>query len=566
MESKKSLWALVLRVGLMVGATAAVGLAFWNPLSSEARSHASRITKAFARSLETDILDEVRHQVLAQVRLASLRVESKLPRRIWESQATLFMTHHPGYLAIQWLDATYHSRSMIPNETEANPGVLVTDDASLRRVLEEEVNHCQEEALFTPVFRLLNGDAGRRIVVPICRKQDLLGFLIAVVDEPKVLAQILEDDTGLGYGIAIFDGDQKIFGTSGTGSGNDKKWLEDAEVPLRGATWHVQVWPESVLLHKIESRLPEEALLMGSLIGLLLFTTLDFARTSYFRAQELRRAHYELESRVEQRTTELKQANKKLEAQIHERKRAEESLQELSGRLLQLRDEEQRRIARELHDSTVQIMGALAVDLERVQQSIPKGDLLKAQRLLADSRELVKQATTELRTMSYLLHPPILDDLGLEGVLPWYAAGFSGRSGIQVNVRLQSNLGRFPHELELTLFRIVQEGLTNIHHHSGSPTADIIVTRDSDRVTLQIVDYGRGIPRGTIQPGGNMNVGFGVGIAGMRERVRQLAGELQIESGDNGTTITAVLPTANATPVAAQTSDNHEGQDTPQTS
>ena len=543
----------------MAGATAAVGLTFWNPLRNEVRLHATRITKAFARSLQTDILDEVRHQVLAQIRLASLlRADPRLPHEVWESQANLFMTHHPGYLAIQWVDATYHLRGMVAmDESEADPSVLVIGDASLQRaLLEVALNRCNEDALFTPVFRLRNGDAGRRIVVPICRNDKLLGFLIAVVDEPKVLAQILEDDTGLGYGIAIHDGNETIFGASEGGSSNDKKWLEDAEVSLHGAMWHIRVWPESVMLHEIESRLPEQALLMGSLIGLLLFTTLDFARTSYLRAQELRRAQNELESRVHQRTAELRQANKELESQIQERKRAEGSLQELSGRLLHLRDEEQRRIARELHDSTVQHMGALAIDIEKVQQLLPDGDPAKVRKLLANSGELIERATTELRTMSYLLHPPILDDLGLEGVLPWYAVGFSNRSGIRVDVKLQPNLGRFPHELELALFRIVQEGLTNIHRHSGSSTAEISVFCNAHRVTLQISDHGKGIPTGVLERSPDSVVAVGVGIAGMRERVRQLGGQLQIESSESGTLLRVELPIEGTMP--PQEDRNHD--------
>jgi len=258
--------------------------------------------------------------------------------------------------------------------------------------------------------------------------------------------------------------------------------------------------------------------------------------------EELRRARDELEFRVQERTAELQSTNKKLEAEIGERSQAEESLRDLSGRLLQSKDEEQRRIARELHDSTAQILGALAIDLEKIQQLLPNGDILKAQQLLARSSELVEGATAEIRTISYLLHPPMLDDLGLEGALRWYAAGFSNRSGIQVNVDVQKDLGRFPQELELTLFRLVQEALTNIHRHSGSPTADISVFRDAHQVKLRITDHGHGIRPGILEPVRDARAFVGVGIAGMRERVRQLGGRLEIESGNDGTSIKAMLP------------------------
>jgi len=300
------------------------------------------------------------------------------------------------------------------------------------------------------------------------------------------------------------------------------------------------------MLRKINSPLPEQALLMGAMIGLLIFTTLDFARSSYLKSRELRLAHDELESRVEKRTTELRQANEELGRQILERRRAEESLRDLSGRLLNLRDEEQRRIARELHDSTVQIMGAVAIDLEKIQQVIPGAGSAKLQSLIEDASELVERATAELRTMSYLLHPPILDDLGLDGALPWYASGFSTRSGIKVTVDLPSNLGRMPHEVEVTLFRIVQEALTNIHRHSGSATAEIVITRDGNRVCLKVVDHGKGFQRELLENPGDTSSVVGVGIAGMRERVRQLGGQLSMESSAGGTALSVELTVANS--------------------
>lgn len=544
MQNRNFNWALLLRAGLMVGVTAAIGLAFWNPLTSEVRAQTRRITAVLARSMQTDILDEVRYQMLDLVRFASLlSLKPKLSQSDWDAQAKLFMNHHPGYIAIRWMDANYHTRGAAGDESiETYEPLPPVSDAAIQETLNGVQNRCESAAQFTSKLRLANGNIGRQVVVPICRERDFLGHLVVLIDEKKVLAEMLADDTGLGYGITIFDEGEAVFSTASQNSENNKKWGQEAHVPLLGATWRVRVWPESDMLHKIESPLPEQALLMGGIIGLLLFTTLDFARTSYFRSRELRLAHDELESRVEQRTAELQQANKELESQINERKRAEKSLQELSARLLQMRDEEQRRIARELHDSTVQIMGALAINLEKIQQLVPAGDRAKVSALLADGTELVERATAELRTISYLLHPPILDDLGLEGVLPWYAEGFSNRSGVKVNVELQSGLGRLPHELELTLFRIVQEGLTNIHRHSGSATAEIIVSRDAVRVTLRIVDHGKGMPAAALERVVGTGAVIGVGIAGMRERVRQLGGELEIESNTTGTSLTATLP------------------------
>jgi signal transduction histidine kinase len=262
-----------------------------------------------------------------------------------------------------------------------------------------------------------------------------------------------------------------------------------------------------------------------------------------------------LDLRVRGRTAELQSTNKKLEAEIRERQQTEESLRELSGRILQLQDEEQRRIGRELHDSTVQTLSALAIDLERAQQLIP-GGRSEVRRLLGESAELVERATSEVRTISYLLHPPILDDLGLEDAIQWYAAGFSRRSGIEVNVDLQQDLGRFPRELELTLFRIVQEALTNIHRHSGSPTAQITLSKDAGRVTLQMTDHGSGMRPETLDAIRKARAIVGVGIAGMRERVRQLGGQFEIGGDSNGTLIRVVLPINGINPSAGKTKPN----------
>jgi signal transduction histidine kinase len=318
---------------------------------------------------------------------------------------------------------------------------------------------------------------------------------------------------------------------------------EEAVVSIAGSEWRVRVWPEPELLRQIGSSLPGLALVMGALIGLLFFMTLNFARTAYLTSGDLRQARDDLEVRVEERTEELREINIQLQNEIRERARTEETARELSGRLLQARDEEQRRIARELHDSTVQLLGALAIDLEKLQQLVPADTGPEAWQLLSQSADLAEQATNEVRTISHLLHPPILDELGLEGALHWYAEGFSNRSGIPVQVSVESELGRFHHEIEVTVFRIVQEALTNIRRHSGSPSANITVFKDAQHITLQVTDRGRGIQPKVEDPPTNVaKPSVGIGIAGMRERVRQLGGRLDITSDSGGTWITAVLP------------------------
>jgi PAS domain S-box-containing protein len=214
------------------------------------------------------------------------------------------------------------------------------------------------------------------------------------------------------------------------------------------------------------------------------------------------------------------------------RRRAEEALHQLSGRLLRLQDEERRRLARELHDSAAQLLVGIGISLSVVNESAGALEP-RARRALAESRTLTDQCMREIRTVSYLLHPPELDELGLESALATYADGFAQRSGIQVDLDVPPDLGRLPQEAETALFRIVQEALSNIHRHSGSSTASIRLVRGPSDVTLEVSDRGRGM-RSDITPG--------VGIASMRERTQQLGGRLDIVSPNGGATVRAVIP------------------------
>jgi PAS domain S-box-containing protein len=240
-----------------------------------------------------------------------------------------------------------------------------------------------------------------------------------------------------------------------------------------------------------------------------------------------------LEERVQNRTQELEAKNLELVRQT-------EVVRELSARLLQIQDEERRRIARELHDSVGQMLAAVSMNLSHINREV-NALTPSSTRALEDNIGMVEQISTEIRTISHLLHPPLLDEIGLQSALRWYIEGFSERSKINVDLQLPDDFGRLPRNLEITLFRIVQECLTNIHRHSGSSTAAICLSRAENEVRLEVRDAGKGIPTDTQT---SLTVGklSGVGLRGMSERLRQMGGQLKITSNGRGTLILATLP------------------------
>jgi len=234
---------------------------------------------------------------------------------------------------------------------------------------------------------------------------------------------------------------------------------------------------------------------------------------------------------------------------ITERKQAEESLRLLSGQLLHLQDQERRRIARELHDSAGQILAALGMNLSLVESenaTIAPG----AAKAIKECLSLVQQLSSELRTIAHLLHPPLLDEVGLASGLRSYLEGFTERSKIKVELELPEDLGRLPQDLETSIFRVVQECLTNIHRHSESAVARVRITRSDTQISVEVEDEGKGIPaekRAAMDSGGSP----GVGIRGMRERLRQLGGTLEVNSNGEGTVVVARLRVASTSPIAA---------------
>lgn len=226
---------------------------------------------------------------------------------------------------------------------------------------------------------------------------------------------------------------------------------------------------------------------------------------------------------------------------VTERKRVEQDLYELSGRVLQSQDEERRRIARELHDGTAQNIAAIALVLRRLS-GLPQARPEEIQRPIEESLSMVDQCLSEMRTLSYLLHPPLLDEIGLAPALRWYVNGFTSRSGIHVDLQISPEVGRLASDIETALFRVIQESLGNVHHHSGSKIAVINLRRRRGEVVLTISDSGAGIGTTSSGKAGDEIRSLGVGIAGMSARLRQFGGKLDVRSSDRGTTVRAVVP------------------------
>jgi len=245
--------------------------------------------------------------------------------------------------------------------------------------------------------------------------------------------------------------------------------------------------------------------------------------------------------RLEKKNEELVQTNQQLRSEITKRITAEKSLQHLSGKLLQAQDDERRRFARELHDSVGQLLTGAALSVSAMRRQTRRLTP-KESRLLAECAASVKQSLREVRTIAYLLHPPMLDETGLADALRWYGRGFAERSGVQVDLDIGSDLDQLPQDLRTALFRIVQEALTNIHRHSGSQSAEIRLHACGAHIQLQVRDHGKGLPSELMGKNGHERFMQGVGIRGMQERVAQLKGEMTIRGDEHGTVLEVVFP------------------------
>ncbi len=222
--------------------------------------------------------------------------------------------------------------------------------------------------------------------------------------------------------------------------------------------------------------------------------------------------------------------------QVVARSRAELAQRALSAKVLTLQDEERRKFARELHDSVGQQLVAMKMAISVLQSKLPGDNSVQ------DCLRLLDDSIAETRTISHLLHPPLLDEAGLNSASRWFVEGFGKRSGIDVDLDIQDGAGRLPEPTELVLFRVLQESLTNVHRHSGAKRADVSLKTAGNQVILRVRDYGKGLPPAVLQSLREDGSGGGVGVAGMTERMREIGGRLEINSSATGTEIVARVP------------------------
>jgi PAS domain S-box-containing protein len=295
-------------------------------------------------------------------------------------------------------------------------------------------------------------------------------------------------------------------------------------------------------------KLIRQALHRSSAVELTLDATAGRPKLVRFTLRPLKDSDNHKVGVVATELTELVEANEALKSN-------EESLRQLSARLLQLQDEERRRIARDLHDVTGQKLAVLSMALSGVLNR-PNANLdTDSQRALAESLAWSKEVAAEIRTLSYLLHPPLLDELGLSSAVKWYLAGFTSRTGILMETEIPSEIQRLSPDAEVAIFRVLQESLTNVHRYAESTKAVVRMDVTGDEIKLEIQDFGKGVQSSRASSPNGSVARLGVGIQGMTERMRQLGGKLEITSSPNkGTLVTATIPLSSSAAIAAQSS------------
>jgi len=613
------------------------------------RDHIHRMTRLATSAISADLNSDMEAWLLGQIRLAKMW-EFREPTYLeWSAFAGLYLEHHPGCIAIEWLDPKYEERwiSHAPGQRVPLAGAGIRD-----RLLTDARN--SKNALISNIAISSAGEKQWVTVVPIFQTDRFRGFVLGYFDAQRSLNTMLADIEGLNFSMIAEEQGSEVFRLAGSDNENRAEWSQDVDVRLPGTIWHLRVWPKRETMGEMRSKLPLATLLFGAAAGLMLMmiariteslrasqrrfsgilaisaeavismdanhsitlfnraaenmfgytaaeilgqpldllipkrfrevhnehvarfarsdkdsllmsdrrrvfglrkdggefhmaasiSKLNIAGEAIFTVicndvteavqadEQLRRSHEDLELRVRERTAALEAINEFLQLEILERKRAEEEIQDLSRRMMRVQEEERRNLARELHDGATQNLVTLSLHMGRMSRD-PSA---VSPAVLEEWMRLAEQSANELRTVSYLLHPPLLEELGLSLTLRAYVEGFAKRTGLQVTLHSQGELDNLGFDIELAVFRILQEALSNVHRHSGSVTATVRISYDGHILRLQIADQGHGIPAGMDRSG--------VGLGSMRERARLLKGQLVIETGSTGTTVKIELPVA----------------------
>jgi PAS domain S-box-containing protein len=638
-------------------------LVCWRLAVINESAHIQRMTHLAASAVAADLRSDMDAWLLGQIRLAKMWEFEEPTYDQWMAFAGLYLEHHPGCLAVEWLDPKYEERWIARSSGEKT---TVPGNRTRESLLQSAL--LSKQPMLSNLLKSPDGRMQWFTIVPIYQKGLFRGFVLASFDAQRSLDKMFEDIKGLNFSVAIEENGVEGFRLDGSTTQNEHEWSQTIDVSLQGQTWRLKTWSKPEAMGEMRSNLPLVTLFCGLSASLLLVViaqmvqkqkaeiaerkrveislrasqarfagmlaisaeavistdanmritlynqsaenifgfsakealgqSIDLVIPGRFReiharhvnqfaesakqslvmssrrrvlglrkdgtefpmtasvsrldleeertftiicsditqevqaAEELRKAHDELEHRVQERTADLVQSNQFLQAEIIERKEAEQQVQELSRRMMRVQEEERRNLARELHDGATQNLVALTWNIAHILEAI---DIAPATRAtMEECARLIDESTNELRTISYLLHPPLLEELGLSRTLRGYVEGFSTRSCIAVTLTTHGELEKLGFDVELAVFRIVQESLSNVHRHSHSSTANIRLVRQGSFLNLEIADQGRGIPQGRDNTG--------VGIAGIRERVRLLKGTMNIITNSSGTVIKIELP------------------------
>jgi signal transduction histidine kinase len=389
---------------------------------------------------------------------------------------------------------------------------------------------------------LLHADYSVQVLAPFGKDAALVrevlersGIPVVVVDNPEALARCVNSGSGAAIIAeeALTDETIELLGSSVAAQ---PAWSDFPIIVLTGGGAST---PSTEMLVRSRAPMGNITLIERPLRPATLISCVRTAIRSRLRQYEIRN-HLEDRQHTEE---ELRRAHDELETLVEKRTLA---LRRLSARLMRVQDEERRRIARELHDGLGQWLAAAEINIDMALnrengKNIP---------ILQETRKLIDHAISSMRTMSYLLHPPLLDEAGFDAAARWFIEGLVRRTGIRIEVEFSPKDGegsqaakpRMPEALELALFRALQEGLTNVHRHSSSSDAVVRFERLPDCAVLEIRDFGRGMPEQVMERFRRTGTGSGVGLAGIRERVKELGGDFTIHSNAAGTTLRAMVP------------------------